>query len=101
MNSNNYNIRYIIVQQNDAGLSQLSARKQSCHYYITAAGKLLTVHELTPPEGAIIIVLANQAADVLAQQHCLSMLKEALLLQHPGARLLEKKEQPPAHAAAA
>ena len=58
MNTQTFNIRYIIVQHSEAGYSQLKARKQSCHYLITENGKQITVHEPTPLDGTIIIAVA-------------------------------------------
>jgi hypothetical protein len=59
MKTQTFNIRYILLQRSEAGFSQLKARRQSCHYLITTEGRLLTVHELTPEDGVVIIVIAG------------------------------------------
>jgi hypothetical protein len=59
MNTQTFNIRYVLLQRSEAGFSQLKARRQSCHYLITTEGRLLKVHELTPEDGVIVIVVAG------------------------------------------
>jgi hypothetical protein len=68
MKTQTFNIRYVLLQRSEAGFSQLKARRQSCHYLVTKEGRLLTVHELTPEDGVIVIVVAgcgNSAFDGL------------------------------------
>lgn len=92
MNTQPFNIRYIIVQHCEAGYSQLKTRKQSCHYYITASGKLQSVHELTPIEGVLIIAVADltntqHIGRTDAQNQTLLRTLAQLSNQHPQASI--------------
>jgi hypothetical protein len=106
MNTQTFNIRYVLLQRSEAGFSQLKARRQSCHYLITTEGRLLKVHEIAPEDGAVIIVIAGTGTDTsdkLTAEQFAGLKKVVSILARlcPDARFIHQGNEPAKTAKAA